>query len=477
MSKAAALYTRLIDLSDKLIPAKLVLEPDKERRARLLIRFGILGSLFGASFAGFYFAIGHIYGGVLVSIFTGAFALVPVALKHSGDLKRCSNLYILCVSAGFFGLSMIEGGMNGHAVAWLSVIPLCAMILTSRKEALIWSVIAVLLVSLFAFWHLIGVEFPETFPSRHSQIIDAAGFCALVPFMVLLGFIFEATRKRAFSQLESAMEQLTFANEGLIKLNLEKNEFLNIAAHDLKNPLSVITGFADLIGTTDDLNRNETKDFAGEISKSATRMLDIVTKLLDIRSIEDGKIHLSESPCKIAECVSRAQRDFEIIAAKKSITLRILHSDSEATANGDPGAIAQILDNLVSNAVKYSPPGSTVTIRTMARDEVVGFDIIDEGPGLSKADQSKLFKKFSRLTPQPTGGETSNGLGLWIVDRIANSMGGRVFCKSILNEGSTFSLRLPAWDHSRTPTGEHLSNRSEFNRVFTEDQSDLILPN
>ncbi len=470
------LYTRFINTSDRLIPGKLIDQPDQERRAKLLIRFGILGTLFGALFSGFYFFIGHTYGGVLVSIFTGAFSVVPLALKHSGNLRRCSNLYILCVTAGFFGLSMIEGGMHGHTVAWLSVVPLCAMMLTSRKDALIWSGVSMLLVGLFAYWHLIGIKFPQTLPDQFSHIVNAAGYSALIPFMVLLGIIFEATRKRAFSQLETAMEQLTAANRDLIRSNKEKNEFLNIAAHDLKNPLSIITGFAELIKSADDLSEKETREFAGEISKSATRMLDIVTNLLDIRTLEDGKINLRKEPCSLTDCVTRVQRDFEAIADRKNITLLVSHRDPEATASGDFGAIAQILDNLVSNAIKYSPPGSLVTINTMRLKDAVGVDIIDEGPGLSEEDQANLFKKFKRLTPQPTGDETSNGLGLWIVDRIASSMGGKVFCKSVLNHGSTFSLRLPCRDSSEAATAERLQNRNESNRLLAENQSDLILP-
>ncbi|MDF1740220.1 MAG: HAMP domain-containing sensor histidine kinase [Verrucomicrobiales bacterium] len=478
LSPVGALYTRLISASDRLIPESLTGNPEQERRARLLIRFGILGSLLAALFAGFYFSIGHLYGGVLVSIFTGVFSLVPLALKHSGNLRKCSNLYILCVAAGFFGLAMIEGGINGKTVVWLSIIPLCAIILTGRKDAIIWSVVSMGLVGFFAFWHLMGVEFPDTLPERFSHVVDVAGYSILVPFMVLIGIIFETARKRAFSQLETAMDKLTSANTGLIKSNAEKNEFLNIAAHDLKNPLSIITGFADLIASTDDLSQEETKSYAGEISKSANRMLDIVTNLLDIRLIEDGKITLRKAPCELADCVSRVHRDFEVIAAKKNITLRVSHRDPGATAIGDCGAISQILDNLVSNAIKYSPPGSLVTIRTMALKEAVGIDIIDEGPGLSEEDQANLFKKFSRLTPQPTGDESSNGLGLWIVDRIASSMGGKVFCKSVLNEGSTFSLRLPALDPSKAPTGKcHAPDESEFNRRLTGDPSDLILPN
>ena len=198
----------MLNKSDVLIPESLTDLPDQERKARLLIRFGILGAIFGVLFAGFYFSIGHVYGAVLISIFTGVFTLLPFVLKRSENLKCCSNLYILCAISVFFGLSLIEGGMHGHAAAWLAVLPLCAIILTSRKDAFIWSAVSVLAVGLFAFWHLSSIELPVTFPLQATYLIDAAGFSALIPFMVLLGFIFEATRRKAFSQLEAAMEQL-----------------------------------------------------------------------------------------------------------------------------------------------------------------------------------------------------------------------------------------------------------------------------
>lgn len=175
----------------------------------------------------------------------------------------------------------------------------------------------------------------------------------------------------------------------------------------------MITGFSDLIKSSDGLSEEDTKKFATEISSSATRMLDIIIKLLDVRSIEDGEMKLDFKRCSVRSCVDRAKRDFEAIAKRKGIELLVTHQDPADAVSGDEGAIAQILDNLVSNAIKYSPPGRVVEIFTGGKDEVVAVDVVDEGPGLSKEDQEKLFQKFGRLTPQPTGGETSNGLGLW----------------------------------------------------------------
>jgi signal transduction histidine kinase len=110
---------------------------------------------------------------------------------------------------------------------------------------------------------------------------------------------------------------------------------------------------------------------------------------------------------------------------------------------GDRNATTQIFENLLSNAIKYSKPGSDVRCALDTDGTSVWLHVVDHGPGLSDDDQQNLFKKFSRLSPQPTAGEPSNGLGLWIVQKMAKGMGGDVRCKSALGQGSTFSLMLP----------------------------------
>jgi two-component system sensor histidine kinase/response regulator len=114
-------------------------------------------------------------------------------------------------------------------------------------------------------------------------------------------------------------------------------------------------------------------------------------------------------------------------------------------ARGDRAAILQILDNLISNALKYSPPKTTVHVHTLPEREHVVVSVRDEGPGINEEDQKKLFQKFSRLSARPTGGESSTGLGLAIVKRLAEAMSGTVQCHSVPGSGATFSLRLPAW--------------------------------
>jgi signal transduction histidine kinase len=104
----------------------------------------------------------------------------------------------------------------------------------------------------------------------------------------------------------------------------------------------------------------------------------------------------------------------------------------------------QVFDNLISNALKFSPPQTTVQVHTLPEKDFILVNVRDEGPGINAEDQKKMFRKFCRLTARPTGGETSNGLGLSIVKRLVDAMGGTIQCQSTLGVGTNFMVRLPA---------------------------------
>jgi len=178
------------------------------------------------------------------------------------------------------------------------------------------------------------------------------------------------------------------------------------------------------------------------ISEAATRMNTLINDLLDINAIEQGKFTSIATPCNLRELVERAVKDNQSAAAKKAINIRVGVSD-DLWATACPAAALQILDNLISNALKYSPPNTTVQVHTLPETDHALVIVRDEGPGISESDQKKLFQKFTRLSARPTGGESSSGLGLAIVKRLAEAMSGTIQCQSTLGAGSAFILRLP----------------------------------
>lgn len=269
------------------------------------------------------------------------------------------------------------------------------------------------------------------------------------------------------ADIELANSQLNENNLKLQNLNHEKNEFLGIAAHDLKNPLTAMQMTASLVlKYQDKMSREDLRERLESVIISTTRMSEIITNLLDINAIESGKMNLHPIDFDIVPLVRQTVLDYSDRATAKDITLLYENTPASLHVYADASASLQILDNLISNAVKYSPQGKNVFVRIRhssdenqrhRSDQVanllmtngyVRVEIQDEGPGLSEEDKTKLFGKFARLSARPTAGEHSTGLGLSIVKRLAEAMNGNIHCESTVGEGATFILVLPQSSHS-----------------------------
>ncbi len=252
-------------------------------------------------------------------------------------------------------------------------------------------------------------------------------------------------------------------NERLMELDNEKNEFLGIAAHDLKNPLGAMRGMTEvLLMDNERMGASDRAVFLRQTLLTIDRMIELVRNLLDINAIERGGITLSPLRVDFTALVRDVLAEYRYHAEEKSLTL-VFDETTHIIGRADTKALRQIVDNLISNALKYSPKGKRVMARLsqhetsefMAVDQrdilarpkrgaVVRLEIQDEGEGISEQDMKRLFGKFARLSARPTGGEHSTGLGLSIVKRLVEAMGGRVWCESELGRGATFIVEMPA---------------------------------
>ena len=238
--------------------------------------------------------------------------------------------------------------------------------------------------------------------------------------------------------------ELKLARERPREMNDEKNEFMGIAAHDLRNPLSAIKGYAEMvIEDAQELKHGDLEEHGRRILDTAARMAEMVQNLLDTNRIERGEMQVNLAPTDLATVVSVVVETQRPRATAKQQTIHLDNATGPVTVVVDPTVLVQVLENLLSNAVKYSPPGKGIWVQLRRDSGGVGCEVRDEGPGLSPDDQKKLFGKFARLSAKPTGGEHATGLGLSIVKKMVEAMHGKVWCESELGKGATFVVEFP----------------------------------
>jgi signal transduction histidine kinase len=261
-----------------------------------------------------------------------------------------------------------------------------------------------------------------------------------------------AVQVQQSSEIQVANALLQEQNERLTELNNEKNEFLGIVAHDLKNPLGNIMMLTDMArGKSIEIDEQHKKQALELVILTSKKMYTLIENLLDWNKIEQGNFRLEYVEIDLAAKIDICIKEFRQQATLKEITI-ICDFEYDNTKQfcvlADSIALEEILENVISNAIKYSPFGTTVIIeihKSFRQDgEFLLFSVKDQGPGLSAEELPLLFRKFVRLSPQPTAGENSTGLGLSIVKRLVEAMNGRVWCESVQGVGSTFFVELPA---------------------------------
>ncbi len=255
----------------------------------------------------------------------------------------------------------------------------------------------------------------------------------------------QALLEEQSQEIEIVNSQLQEQNLALHALNHEKNEFLGIAAHDLKNPLaSIILGTQLLRMKEDQLTPEKRLERLETVEIVAARMQEIITNLLDVNAIESGGVNLQMQEVVLANVTESVVKEYREIAKRKRIALHFTSkSTQETNILADSGRLREVLENLLSNAVKYSPFDANVHISVEASNEAARVSVADMGPGLSDSDKKKLFGKFARLSAKPTAGEHSTGLGLSIVKKLVEMMQGKVWCESGMGNGATFIVEFP----------------------------------
>lgn len=229
----------------------------------------------------------------------------------------------------------------------------------------------------------------------------------------------------------------------LNKQNESKTKFLGVASHDLRNPLVSIRGISQYLETEKfgPLNEGQ-RELVHTIVEASEGMLSLVEDLLDVSMFETGQMRLNLERQPLEALVDQAVNLHSAAAGAKRIALQKESKADDSEGEFDRKLVSRVIDNLVSNAIKFSPSETTVRLVVESDVDRLYLKVEDEGPGIPDDEFDKLFKEFGRTSNLPTGGESSSGIGLYVCQRIAHSHGGEISVENRSSKGTRFTVAL-----------------------------------
>ncbi|HVC87179.1 MAG TPA: HAMP domain-containing sensor histidine kinase [Gaiellaceae bacterium] len=282
-----------------------------------------------------------------------------------------------------------------------------------------------------------------------THVYVIAPVSAAIGMLVLLrlaGLVRSVERARRSERLarreaEQAQQLLAHQNDQLVELDTLKDEFVSSVSHELRTPLTSISGYVELL--IEDEQNEEKRGYLTIVDRNAQRLLGLVSDLLFTARLQDGRLELERSDVDFAEVVRHAVESARPRAETLSIEL-VLESDDEAVVSGEPARLGQLLDNLVSNAIKFTPQGGRVLVRLTRVAGLARVEVSDTGIGIPGEEREKLFERFFRSQAALERQIQGTGLGLYISKAIVDAHGGRIGVTSREGHGTTFVVELPA---------------------------------
>jgi signal transduction histidine kinase len=244
--------------------------------------------------------------------------------------------------------------------------------------------------------------------------------------------------------IEAKNRELEQRNKALITLDNEKNNLIKILAHDLKTPINHIEGMAQLLTLDSSISKEDKAEMLNHILNASKRLSKMITNILDIDALENNRFKILKENTDIGKLVNHVVSSFKLQALNKQISILVStpHQNKPMFCLTDQVVLTEILENLISNAIKFSNSGSQITVSYKEEGKSILISVKDNGQGISNIEMIKLFSKYPNISSKPTGGEKSIGLGLSIVKKYVELLGGSVWCESELGVGSTFFVML-----------------------------------
>ena len=242
-------------------------------------------------------------------------------------------------------------------------------------------------------------------------------------------------------EIQKQMRELRQQSQQLESLYHERQQMLSVVSHDLKGPFNRVFALVQLMNMDQSNLTVDQKDYLGKIHQIVADGLSMVRNLLDNRRLEEKGIDLLLEKLNVSAMLNTLVKNTRALAQKKKIELEF-EAIPQAWVMTDKLYLNRVFENLISNALKFSPNEKTIWIKVREVNSEIEVSVKDEGPGLSSEDQGKLYQKFQRLSARPTSGESSTGLGLSIAKSFLDKIGGTITCISEPGKGADFRVRL-----------------------------------
>ena len=438
-----SLLSRISYWQQGLIPDGAKADPEEFLRYQLIVQFANIGLLTGFFFTVVYLATGLYLCALLVFTVMLWLGMTWPLLRHPRATTIIGNYFALMLTLALVVVILLQSSIYYTTIAWFTAPALICLLIAGRRSAIVWCAISVALIGVIVVldhFHLPVSIFPAV--RQENPLMRFAGYAGLPVFVLALALSLERARQAAFAQFQATTVKLAASNADLLRLGEQKNEFVGIAAHDLKSPLCLIMNLAEFM-KLDQSHSPAIDAQADSIVQSAERMKKIIETMLNLNGLEQRARTSAWDRLELNGLLGQLLPSWQAGARSKNITVEFQPAPAPLVVAGDLEAIERIAENLVSNAIKYSPAHTRVRLTTAADRAMALFAVEDQGPGIPPDKHPLLFRKYSRLEAQSVEGESSQGLGLYIVKRFTTAMGGTVECDPRVASGARFVVGIP----------------------------------
>lgn len=246
------------------------------------------------------------------------------------------------------------------------------------------------------------------------------------------------------SELKELHKELRFKNDQLVKSIDEKNHLLGIAAHDLRSPLATVSSYFNLLA--DEMRDNAVEGqeaIIKTINNQLNFMLKLITDVLSFAKVESGKLELKKREFNLISFLDNIIELNNLLADQKSIKISSRYDEKNVLVNADENKLKQVMNNLLSNAMKFSESNTSINIYVISKDTEVVVVVADQGKGIPQEELGNLFQPFTQTSVRSTAGEKGTGLGLVSVKKIVETHGGKIWVESQVGEGTQFYFTIP----------------------------------